>query len=77
MFPLNLQMMKATYAGDDDLIEDLVEDSVLYVSEHKYKEGCLNNWKRQIRKKTKKCVLKYELFYNPGKDKPVCSSNFL
>ena len=76
MFPSNLQMMKATYASDDDLIEDLIEDSVLYTSEHKYKERCLNNWKRQIRKKTK-CVLKYnELFYNPGKDKPVCS-NFL
>ena len=51
---------------------DIIEDAALYISEHKYPDGCSNSRKRQIRAEAEKLVLKNdELYYNPGKNKPV------
>ena len=51
---------------------DVVEDTVYYLSENKYPEGCSNNRKRQIRKKAEKFLVKDdELYYTAGKDKLV------
>lgn len=54
---------------DDD---DLIEETILYISEKRYPNGCSDSWKRQIRKKSEKFVLKNEeLYYVPGKNKAV------
>ena len=51
---------------------DLVEEAVLYLTDKTYPENCSNSRKRQIRKKSEKFELKEgELYYNPGKGKPV------
>ena len=34
--------------------DDIVEDTILYISEHKYPDGGSNSRKRQIRKKAEK-----------------------
>ena len=57
-----------------NLIETLIEDTLLYISENRYPDDCTPNRKRQIRRKAKSFSLKdNELFYAPGKDKPVCN----
>ena len=44
---------------------------MFYLSEKEYPEGCTAR-KMQIRKKSEKFIMKDgELFYNPGKEKPV------
>ena len=54
---------------DDQQGDNLVEDTVFYLSEKKYPNGCTTR-KRQIRNKSERFILKDgELFYNPGKDK--------
>ena len=59
-------------AADNAVDDDLIEETVTYISEKRYPDGCSNNKKRQIRKKSEKFVLKNEeLYYVPGKNKAV------
>ena len=52
--------------------EQLIEDTLLYISESKYAEKCPANRKRQIRTKAQKFMLRDgELYYSSGGDKPV------
>jgi hypothetical protein len=58
--------------ADESSPDDLVEEAVTYITEHKYPDNCSNTRKRQIRKKAEKFVIKdNELFYLAGKDKSV------
>ena len=55
--------------------EQLIEDTLLYISESKYPEKCSANRKQQIRTKAKKIMLRDgELYYSSGGDKPVLLS---
>ena len=55
--------------GEDDSRDDLIEDTLLYVSEKKYPENCNPNRKRQIRKKAEKfVVVDGELYYKKGRN---------
>uniref|UniRef100_A0A1X7VKG2 Integrase zinc-binding domain-containing protein n=1 Tax=Amphimedon queenslandica TaxID=400682 RepID=A0A1X7VKG2_AMPQE len=57
--------------------EGLLEEAVLYLTGKMYNDGISNNKKRQIRAKAKKFVWKSdELYYNPGKNKPICLTAF-
>ena len=47
---------------------DLIEETLVYISEKKYPDSCSNNRKRQIRKKAEKFVVNDgELYYKNGK----------
>ena len=53
--------------------DDLIEDTLGYISEKKYPDGCSANRKRQIRKKAEKFVLiDGDLHYKCGKSGQVC-----
>ena len=61
-------LMAAADVDDDNLIEE----TILYISAKKYPNGCSDSRKRQIRKKSEKFALKNEeLYYVPGKNKVV------
>ncbi len=56
-----------------DMEDDLIEDTILLLAEGKYPDGCTVNRKRQIRQRAKKFELRdNELYYIPGRNKPVC-----